>query len=279
MNPRLFYLPWQPWRARRPHSNFFKLSGNSPTRAIVPGPSGIKGIRGETDLEARFSAPLAPPPDAAVLNRVQQENQRQIVGKLLHDLRNPVHSVRISMELFGRLARRDGDFDKLMERAALYIEPAEAAVASLVLNCERLARYLAAAAAPEVQTVQVEELVAEVTALLRAAKRRLQVSFAAPDPPGLAIRADRMRLCHVLLHSCLNNAAAAVTISVRPANAMVAVDLAFQAGAVDDAGRTSALRPDELRTIVETAGGALVAVSETVLSTTFMRASDPPSGE
>jgi hypothetical protein len=183
------------------------------------------------------------------------------------------------MELFGRLARREGDFDKLMERAALYIEPAEAAVASLVLNCERLARYLAPAASPQVQPVQVEELVAEVTALLRSAKRRLQVTFASPDPPTLAIRADRMRLCHVLLHSCLNNAAAAVTISVRPANAMVAVDLAFQAGAVDDAGRTSALRPDELRTIVETAGGALVAVSETVLSTTFMRASDPPSGE
>jgi signal transduction histidine kinase len=239
-------------------------------------------INGERDLESSFSATgfsaSGLPPDAAVLNRVQQENQRQIVGKLLHDLRNPVHSVRISMELFGRLARRSGDLDKLMERAALYIEPAEAAVASLVASCERLGRYLAAAAAPDTQTVQVGEVLTEVTTLLRAARRRLQVTSVLPDPPTLAIRADRMRLCHVLLHSCLNSAAVAVTISVRPANAMVSLDLAFEGGAADDAGRASALRPEELRAIVETAGGALVAASDTALSMSFMQASDPSGG-
>jgi C4-dicarboxylate-specific signal transduction histidine kinase len=209
---------------------------------------------------------------------VQQENQRQIVGKLLHDLRNPVHSIRISMELFGRLARRSGDFDRLMERAALYIEPAEAAVASLVANSERLGRYLAAPGAPEIQTVQVDEMLGEVTALLRSAKRRLQVTSALPDPPTLAVRADRTRLCHVLLHSCLNNAAAAVTISVRSANGMTALDLAFATGATDDATSTAPLGADELRLIVETAGGAVVAASDAALSMTFRRASDPPPG-
>ena len=151
--------------------NFFKLRGNSPSRALVP----TRAPTEKQDLDASFSAP-ATPPDAPVLSRVQQENQRQIVGKLLHDLRNPVHSIRISMELFGRLARRNGDVDKLMDRAGVYIERAEAAVASLVANSERLARYLAAPAMPETPTLQVEELLAEVTALLRAAKRRLQVT-------------------------------------------------------------------------------------------------------
>jgi hypothetical protein len=189
-----------------------------------------------------------------------------------------VHSIRISMELFGRLARRSGDFDKLMERAALYIEPAEAAVASLVANSERLARYLAVPAAPEIETVQVDDVLGEVTALLRAPRRRLQVTSALSDAPPLAVRADRMRLCHVLLHSCLSNAAAAVTISVRSANGMTAFDLAFQAGAADEVTTTAPLSPDELRLIVETAGGGLVAASDAALSLTFRRASDAPPG-
>ncbi|HKR33768.1 MAG TPA: hypothetical protein VJT10_02965 [Steroidobacteraceae bacterium] len=189
-----------------------------------------------------------------------------------------MHSIRISMELFGRLARRNGDVEKLMERASLYIDPAEAAVGSLVANSERLSRYLAPAAMPETHTVPLDELLAEVTTLLRAAKRRLQVTAALPDPPTLAIRADRMRLCHVLLHSCLNHAALAVTISVRPANGTVAFDLAFQAGAADEAARASPLRTEELQAIVETAGGAIAAASEGALSMTFTRASDPPPG-
>jgi nitrogen-specific signal transduction histidine kinase len=222
--------------------------------------------------------PGPPPPDAAVLNRVQQDNQRQLVGKLLHDLRNPVHSIRISMELFGRLARRNGDVDKLMERAAQYIDPAEAAVASLVANSDRLSRYLAAAAAPETQTLPVDELLSEVVSLLRASRRRLQVTPTLPEPPMPAVRADRMRLCHVLLHSCLSNAASAVTIAVRPANGLVTFDLGFQAAPTGAAARATPLSAEDLRLIVETAGGALVAASDAALTMEFRPANDPPPG-
>jgi hypothetical protein len=182
------------------------------------------------------------------------------------------------MELFGRLARRNGDVDKLMERAAQYIEPAEAAVASLVANSDRLSRYLAAASAPETQTLPVDELLAEVASLLRASKRRLQVTPMLPEPPIPAIRADRMRLCHVLLHSCLNNGASAVTIAVRPANGMVTFDLAFQAAPTGDAARATALSAQDLQLIVETAGGAVVAASDATLTMEFRRANDPPPG-
>jgi hypothetical protein len=210
---------------------------------------------------------------------VQQENQRQIVGKLLHDLRNPVHSIRISMELFGRLARRNGDFDKLMARAAAYIDPAEAAVASLVANSERLAKYVVGPAAPEPSAVLVDELLTELAALLKASKRRVQATATLTNDPALSVHADRSRLCHVLLHSCFSNPAPAVALSVRAGvERLVVLDVAFQAGAADAAPRPNPLGAEELQMIVETAGGAVLTASATALSLEFRRADSPPRG-
>ena len=182
------------------------------------------------------------------------------------------------MELFGRLARRNGDVDRLMERAGLYIDPAEAAVASLVANSERLARYLAAPAAAEVAVLPVEEVLTEVSVLLKASKRRIQVTCTLPDGPQ-QMRADRIRVCHVLLHSCLNNPGAAVVLAGRHgADGLVVLEVTFQAAATDDAARSVPLRADELETIVETAGGALLTATATTLSMEFRRADEPPRG-
>ena len=87
------------------------------------------------------------PSDHALLQRVQQENQRRILGKLLHDLRNPVHSLRITIELFSRLVRRSGDVDVLTDRAARYVAPAEAALNSLI-DGDRAPRPVLVAADP-----------------------------------------------------------------------------------------------------------------------------------
>jgi hypothetical protein len=210
---------------------------------------------------------------------VQQENQRQIVGKLLHDLRNPVHSIRISMELFGRLARREGDFERLMSRAAAYIDPAQAAVASLVANSERLAKYVASPAAPEHVPVPVDELLTEVAALLKAGKRRMQTTCTLANDPELSLRADRIRVCHVLLHSGFNNPAPAVALSVRAGNdGLVVLDVAFQGDATDGAARASPLSAEELQAVVETAGGAVLTANATALSLEFRRADSPPHG-
>jgi hypothetical protein len=201
------------------------------------------------------------------------------VGKLLHDLRNPVHSIRISMELFGRLARRNGDFDKLMARAAAYIDPAEAAVASLVANSERLAKYVVAPAAPEPAAVAVDELLTEVAALLKASKRRLQATATVINDPALSMHADRIRVCHVILHSCFSNPAPSVVLSVRAgATGLVVLEVAFQAGAADEMVRPNPMSAEELQTIVETAGGAVLAASATALSMEFRRADSPPHG-
>ena len=213
------------------------------------------------------------------MTRVQQENQRQIVGKLLHDLRNPVHSIRISMELFGRLARRNGDFDKLMARAGAYIDPAEAAVASLVANSERLARYLLGPAQAEVAAVSVDELLTEVAALLKAGKRRIQATCTLSNDPALRMHADRIRACHVLLHSCFNNPAPGVVLSVRAGTpGIIVIDVAFQTASAEGAVRTHPLSAEELRTIVETAGGAVLTANAAALSLEFRRADSPPSG-
>ena len=181
------------------------------------------------------------------------------------------------MELFGRLARRNGDFEKLMARAGAYIEPAEAAVASLVANSERLARYLAGPVPADVAAVPVDELLTEVAALLKAGKRRMQVTCTPTNDATLSMRADRIRVCHVLLHSCFNNPASAVALSVR-ANSVVVLDVAFQTGAADDAARANPLSTEELRSIVETAGGALLSASAASLSLEFRRAESPPPG-
>jgi hypothetical protein len=189
-----------------------------------------------------------------------------------------VHSIRISMELFGRLARRTGDVDKLMERAGLYIDPAEVAVASLVANSERLARYLAAPAPAEVAVLPVEEILTEVSALLKASKRRIRATCTLPDG-SLRMRADRIRVCHVLLHSCLNNPGAEVGLVGRSgAHGLVVLEVSFQAAGADDAARSVPLRADELQMIVETAGGALLTATAATLSMEFRRADEPPPG-
>jgi hypothetical protein len=119
----------------------------------------------------------------------------------------------------------------------------------------------------------------EVTALLKASKRRVQVTCTLPEDRSIRMRADRIRVCHVLLHSCLNNPASAVTLVGRSgADGLAVVDVTFQAGATEEVARAVPLRADELQTIVETAGGALLTATAATLSMEFRRADEPPRG-
>jgi hypothetical protein len=166
-----------------------------------------------------------------------------------------------------------------MARAAAYIDPAEASVASLVANSERLAKYVTGPAAAESVPVPVDELLTEVNALLKAGKRRMQATSTLTSDPALSLRADRIRVCHVLLHSCFNNPTPAVALSVRAGSeGLVVLDVVFQAGAADDAARANPLRAEELQMIVETAGGAVLTATATALSLEFRRADSPARG-
>jgi hypothetical protein len=213
-------------------------------------------------------------PDEALLRRAQQANQTQILSKLLHDLRNPVHSIRITMELFGRLARRTGNLDEMIERAALYIGPAEAALDSLLSNTERLGHWLAGPVAPAIVPLAVRDWCEEIAVLLRASRRRLQVTVSGADT-GMRMLADRPRLGHGVLQYCLANASSQAALSAREDNDRVVLDLRF--GAPDDttsAGPSvgpAALSGEELRELLRNAGGALIESDPGCLVLSFPR--------
>jgi hypothetical protein len=99
------------------------------------------------------------------------------------------------------------------------------------------------------------------------------------NDPALSMHADRIRVCHVLLHSCFNNPASAVALSVRASGAgLVVLEVAFHAGATDEAARANPLSAEELEIIVETAGGAVLTANAAALSLEFRRADPAPSG-
>lgn len=212
------------------------------------------------------------PSDEALLRRVQQQNQRQIVSQLLHDLRNPVHSMRITMELFARLARRTGDLDKLMDRAASYIAPAEAALNALLTANERMGTYLANPAPPVMAPLAVNDWLTEIGFLLRHSKLRLRVTCS-PVDQSWQLTADRPRLSHALLQYCLGGGASQVTLAARSDPAEhIHIDVSFDP---QEAGPHGAEPPgltlEELRTLIENAGGALAPDTGPGLSVRFAR--------
>jgi len=217
------------------------------------------------------SAPSVSP--QPLLERVQRELQWELLGKLLHDLRNPIHSIQISMELFGRMARNPTD-TKLCQRAAAYVDPAEAAVTSLRVANARLTRYLSIPGAPKVAPMELDELMSEVALLLRASRRHMQVVY----EPGTStlIEADATRLAHLLVHHCLGNAASSVRLSVESRDCEgVAINARF--GAVPSSPpeaqhRLVALTAGELAELVEAAGGRVVRNDEAGFSFEFRRA-------
>lgn len=221
----------------------------------------------------------SPPADEALLRRVQQDNQREVLGKLLHDLRNPVHSIRISMELFGRLTRRDGNVDKLMERAATFIGPAETALDNLIANTDKLGRYLAAPAPATSVPFAIGELLAEIATLLKGSRRNLQVACPSVETGvGLKVAADRARVAHVLLHCCLNGPSLSISLSARQESSQRAwIDMTYEPtapAAADPGPRASALTLDEMELLMKTAGATLQATSAGGMSFGFNRAPD-----
>jgi hypothetical protein len=137
--------------------------------------------------------------DAAAYRRVQQANQAQIVAKLLHDLRNPVHSLRIAIELFNRLAQPEADAKTLLPRAARYAPGAESAIGALAEQTERLAVYLGPPRRPALQPVAVNACLDETAFLLREAVQPLEMEVRSSLSADVAVLADRARLSHALL--------------------------------------------------------------------------------
>jgi hypothetical protein len=193
--------------------------------------------------------------DEALLQRVQQENQRRVFGKLLHDLRNPVHSRRITIELFGRLARRTGDVEALMERAARYVAPAEAALNALIAVTARFGLYMSPPVPPVVAPVNVGECLDEIALLLGEAGRQSRIEVTLPVEEGastLELEADRPRLSHALLRHCSLSEGL-----IRLRAAADADDVRIDVLTDGQSSARAAFTADEFRQLIENAGGAL----------------------
>jgi signal transduction histidine kinase len=181
--------------------------------------------------------------DAAAYRRVQQANQAQIVAKLLHDLRNPVHALRIAVELFNRLVQSQADASAMLPRAARYAPGAESAMEALSRQTERLATYLSPPRRPALQPIAVNACLEEIALLSREAAQPLGAEVRSRLSGELAALADRSRLSHGLLAWTRQNSGGALE--------------AYE----DDEGvwiAAGAVAPDaDVRTLLEAAGGRL----------------------
>jgi hypothetical protein len=208
-------------------------------------------------------------PDAELLGRVQYQNQQQVIGKLLHDLRNPVHSMRITMELFARVVQPGADTTTLLARAARYVAPAEAALASLSRQTERFATYLGPPLPPACQVFHANEWLAEIAVLLRNSKKALDVaveSEVADDVGGLA---DRPRLSHAFLQWCLTRPEAALVLRARPEPNGVRLSAETSMRCEDGTG---SFTDAQLQALIEAAGGTFEHCAESGIAIVLQRA-------
>jgi len=209
--------------------------------------------------------------DAEILRRVQQRNQQQIIGKLLHDLRNPVHSMRITVELFARLTQKDADTAALLGRAARYVAPAESAIAVLIRQSERLSTYLSPPQPPALQPIAINDWVAEICMLLRESIPGVDASVASTLGDEVCLTADRPRLSHALLRWCLSKAEGALVLNARATESN-----RIQIQATSSRWTTDRFEPpftvQELELLIGCAGGLLMREGGDAAAFSFPRA-------
>jgi signal transduction histidine kinase len=210
-----------------------------------------------TPTHEQHSQPIA---DEAAFRRVQQTNQPQVVAKLLHDLRNPVHSMRITVELFGRIVQSRADASALLSRAARYVAPAEAAISTLSKQTERLAIWLGPPAQPRLQPLEVNDWLAEIAALVRDSSLALDAKVESGLSDQVRLSADRPRLSHAFLNWCLSARTPIVLSAAEEAD-----HIRLTAGL--------ATEPDEdVRTLIERSGGQYVRNAGRAAALIFQRA-------
>jgi hypothetical protein len=209
--------------------------------------------------------------DGELLQRVQRQNQEQIIGKLLHDLRNPVHSMQITVELFGRFTQKDADTAALLARAARYVGPAEAALAELTHQAERLSTYLSPPLPPAVQPIAIDDWLAEVAMLLRESTQGVDASVDSMLGDRISLAADRPRLSHALLCWCLSKADGAVVLSAREAESdRIQIHATSRRWATDRSEPPFTM--GDLGLLVECAGGNLLREAGDAVALSFPRA-------
>ena len=109
--------------------------------------------------------------DAELLHRVQRQNQEQIIGTLLHDLRNPVHSMRITVELLVGSRRRTPTPPRYWRGRRGMSGRRSRRSTALTRQADRLSTYLGPPRPPAAEPIAVNDWLAEVATLLRESTR------------------------------------------------------------------------------------------------------------
>jgi signal transduction histidine kinase len=184
--------------------------------------------------------------DAAAYARVQAANQQQIIGKLLHDLRNPVHSLRIAVELFNRLAQPQADAAALLPRVGRYAPGAQTAIEALSQQTERLGVYLHPPRRPALQLLVVNDCLKEIVTLLRDAAEPVEIDVRSRLADDVGVLADRPRLGHALLAWMRQSANRTLAANANEDGVWIAAG----------PGESAPADPD-VRALLESAGGRL----------------------
>lgn len=219
-----------------------------------------------------MSAPrdlLTPGSDTALLQLVQQFNQSRIIGKLLHDLRNPLHSLRIAVELFGRIARDGAENPKLLEKAGRYVTPAENAVTALARQVDRTAMFVGAPRAVAIEPLTLAPWLADIATLLRESTLHIDTSIQSNAAEDAAVLADAPRLSHAVVHWALTRLQ---RCSVRAVVSEDAVQLHIGGDLVPV--REGAVAEAELQRLIEQAGAA-AEIRDGTLTIALKRAAAP----
>jgi hypothetical protein len=216
------------------------------------------------------------PADADLVRRVQLRNQEDLSSKLLHDLRNPVHSMRITVELFSRVAEAGADSGALLTRAARYVEPAQAALAALIRQTERITLFLAAPREPAMRAVPVGQWLTELVELLQCSAGVLELQVGGSLEKDQALLADHSRLTHAALRWTLDHAAGPTVLRAHLREGLIQIEVTC---APQQAARhPSALQGEALGALIEAAGGTLVRETREELVLSFKVAQETAAG-
>jgi two-component system sensor histidine kinase MtrB len=178
--------------------------GNESQPAVEAGPREIREIAAEfNDMAGRLAS--------------QRESQLQFVAGVAHDLRNPLHALKMSADLLVRSEElpANGRARSLLER----ISKQAARLNRMVADLLDRTRIEAGALDLQIEECDLCELAAEVVDLQRSTADAHVLDLAVPEKP-LSLRCDASRMSQVLTN-LVNNA-----IKYSPQGGRVRVTLA-----------------------------------------------------
>lgn len=144
-----------------------------------------------------------------------QLQREQLIAFLVHDLKNPVHSIKLNSELIGR----DKALSGRSQSAAASIRSDSESLLRMIMNLLDLSKADEGRLVPVREPIEVAELVAEIAAAMAPRARSAEIELVAEVAPH-TIRADRdliRRVLENLVDNALRHAPAETQVRISSA--------------------------------------------------------------